>query len=140
MKRLAVTIGSAFAALALTCSAAAAQEAPTVSVYFNHDDDAITPAAAEVLDMAVDHYRGLGSAQVVLSGHTSRAGAAEYNVGLSQRRANAVRDYLASARVPSGVITTMAFGESRPAVETKDGVREPANDRVEIEFGPGSGW
>ena len=37
-------------------------------------------------------------------------------------------------------ITTEAFGESRPLVETADGVREPQNRRVEITFGPGSGW
>jgi outer membrane protein OmpA-like peptidoglycan-associated protein len=37
-------------------------------------------------------------------------------------------------------MTTQAFGESRPAVETADGVREPDNRRVEISFGPGSGF
>ena len=37
-------------------------------------------------------------------------------------------------------MTTEAFGESRPLVETADGVREPQNRRVEIGFGPGSGW
>ncbi|MEA3048644.1 MAG: OmpA-OmpF porin, family, partial [Sphingomonadales bacterium] len=39
-----------------------------------------------------------------------------------------------------GVMTTQAFGESRPLVETADGVREPQNRRVEITYGPGSGW
>nr|MDP9415782.1 flagellar motor protein MotB [Pseudomonadota bacterium] len=41
--------------------------------------------------------------------------------------------------VPDGAITTEAFGESRPLVETADGVREPQNRRVEITFGPGAG-
>jgi outer membrane protein OmpA-like peptidoglycan-associated protein len=37
-------------------------------------------------------------------------------------------------------MTTEAFGEGRPLVETADGVREPQNRRVEITYGPGSGW
>ncbi len=48
--------------------------------------------------------------------------------------------YLAGRGVPDGSITTEAFGESRPLVDTADGVREPQNRRVEITFGPGSGW
>jgi hypothetical protein len=51
-----------------------------------------------------------------------------------------VRSYLAGRGVPDGVMTTEAFGESRPLVETADGVREPQNRRVEISYGPGSGW
>ncbi|HWH16856.1 MAG TPA: OmpA family protein, partial [Allosphingosinicella sp.] len=69
-----------------------------------------------------------------------RSGSASYNVGLSQRRADAVRSYLAGRGVPNGAMATEAFGESRPLVETADGVREPQNRRVEITFGPGSGF
>jgi outer membrane protein OmpA-like peptidoglycan-associated protein len=60
-------------------------------------------------------------------------------VGLSQRRADSVRSYLAGRGIPDGSIATEAFGESRPLVETADGVREPQNRRVEITFGPGAG-
>jgi outer membrane protein OmpA-like peptidoglycan-associated protein len=42
--------------------------------------------------------------------------------------------------VPDSAMSTEAYGESRPLVETADGVREPQNRRVEITFGPGSGW
>ena len=77
---------------------------------------------------------------VTLAGHADRSGSDAYNVGLSQRRANNVRSYLAGRGVPDGSITTEAFGESRPLVDTADGVREPQNRRVEITFGPGSGW
>jgi outer membrane protein OmpA-like peptidoglycan-associated protein len=51
-----------------------------------------------------------------------------------------VRSYLAGRGIPDGVMTTEAFGESRPLIETADGVSEPQNRRVEITFGPGSGW
>jgi outer membrane protein OmpA-like peptidoglycan-associated protein/opacity protein-like surface antigen len=109
-------------------------------VFFDWDKDEITPAAAAILDNAAAAYQQTGSASVTLAGHADRSGSDAYNVGLSQRRANNVRAYLAGRGVPDGSITTEAFGESRPLVDTADGVREPQNRRVEITYGPGSGW
>jgi outer membrane protein OmpA-like peptidoglycan-associated protein len=109
-------------------------------VFFDWDKDEITPAAAAILDNAAAAYQQTGRASVTLAGHADRSGSDAYNVGLSQRRANNVRSYLAGRGVPDGSITTEAFGESRPLVDTADGVREPQNRRVEITFGPGSGW
>ena len=109
-------------------------------VFFDWDKDDITPAAAAILDNAAAAYQQTGRASVTLAGHADRSGSDAYNVGLSQRRANNVRSYLAGRGVPDGSITTEAFGESRPLVDTADGVREPQNRRVEITFGPGSGW
>jgi len=109
-------------------------------VFFDWDKDEITPQAAAILDNAAQAYQTAGSASIVLAGHADRSGSDEYNVGLSQRRANNVRAYMAGRGVPDGSMTTEAFGESRPLVDTADGVREPQNRRVEITFGPGSGW
>jgi len=109
-------------------------------VFFDWDKDEITPQAAAILDNAAAAYQQSGSASIVLAGHADRSGSDEYNVGLSQRRANNVRGYMAGRGVPDGSMTTEAFGESRPLVDTADGVREPQNRRVEITFGPGSGW
>ncbi|MFN5824392.1 MAG: OmpA family protein, partial [Sphingomonadales bacterium] len=67
------------------------------------------------------------------------SGSDRYNVGLSQRRNATVRAYLESKGVPGGVIATEAFGESKPLVDTADGVREAQNRRVEVTYGPGSG-
>ena len=107
-------------------------------VFFDWDKDEITPQAAAILDNAAQAYQTTGQAQVMLAGHADRSGSDAYNVGLSQRRANNVRSYLAGRGVPDGSMTTEAFGESRPLVDTADGVREPQNRRVEITFGPGS--
>ena len=109
-------------------------------VFFDWDRDEITPQAAAILDNAASAYQTCGQAQVMIAGHADRSGSDQYNVGLSQRRAANVRSYLAGRGIPDGVMTTEAFGESRPLVETADGVREPQNRRVEITFGPGSGW
>jgi OmpA-OmpF porin, OOP family len=108
-------------------------------VFFDWDRDEITPQAAAILDNAAAAYQQTGAAQVMLAGNADRSGSSEYNVGLSQRRADNVRSYLAGRGVPEGAMTTEAYGESRPLVETADGVREPQNRNVQITFGPGSG-
>lgn len=108
-------------------------------VFFEWDRSDITPEAGGILDNALAAYQNCGNAAVMLAGHADRSGSASYNVGLSQRRADSVRAYLSSRGIPDGVITTEAFGESRPRVDTADGVRELQNRRVEITYGPGSG-
>lgn len=122
-----------------TCPAPVVVPAGPFIVFFDWDQSDITPEAAAILDNAAAAYAQTGSAQVMLAGHADRSGSASYNVGLSQRRADAVRAYLAGRGVPDGSISTSAFGEERPLVQTEDGVREPQNRRVEITFGPGSG-
>jgi len=113
---------------------------PPAIVFFDWDRDDLTAEARNTLNGVAENYRRGGQTQVVLAGHADRSGSDAYNQGLSQRRANRVRDYLASQGIPGGAMTTQAFGEERPRVETADGVREPDNRRVEITFGPGSGW
>ncbi|MES2986903.1 MAG: OmpA family protein [Pseudomonadota bacterium] len=109
-------------------------------VFFDWDKSDITPEAASILDNAISNYQNCGNAQVMLAGHADRSGSASYNVGLSQRRADGVKAYLSSRGIPGGVIGTEAFGESRPRVDTADGVRELQNRRVEVMYGPGSGY
>jgi len=108
-------------------------------IFFDFDKSNITPEAASILDNAAQAYATTGQAQVMLAGHADKSGSDDYNVALSQRRAEAAKAYLAGKGVPEASISTEAFGESRPLVETADGVREPQNRRVEITFGPGSG-
>jgi len=75
----------------------------------------------------------------MLAGHADRSGPAKYNVGLSQRRNASVQSYLTARGIPAGSISSEAFGETMPRVQTADGVRELQNRRVEITYGPGSG-
>jgi OOP family OmpA-OmpF porin len=110
------------------------------TVYFDFDSDKVTPQGAAVLEKVAAKYKTCGDVQVIVSGHTDRKGDASYNVGLSQRMANNVRSYLVDRGVAPGNMTTQAFGETRPHVSTPDGASEPKNRRVEITFGPGSGW
>jgi OmpA-OmpF porin, OOP family len=108
-------------------------------VFFDWDKSNLTPTATATLDNAAAQYASTGCARVMLSGHADKSGSDKYNVGLSQRRNAAVRSYLESRGISGGSVTTEAFGESAPLVQTADGVREPQNRRVEVMNGPGSG-
>jgi outer membrane protein OmpA-like peptidoglycan-associated protein len=108
-------------------------------VFFDWDKSNLRPDAASVLDNAVAQYANCGNAKVMLAGHADKSGSASYNVGLSQRRNTTVRGYLESKGVAGSAITTEAFGETAPLVQTADGEREPQNRRVEVSYGPGSG-
>lgn len=116
------------------CPPAAVTPGPFL-VFFDWDRSNITPEAAAILDRAADQYASTGQTSVTLAGHADKSGKADYNVALSQRRADAVKAYMTGKGVAAGVIATEAFGESRPLVDTADGVREPQNRRVEITFG-----
>ncbi len=108
-------------------------------VFFDWDKSNLLPAATSVLDNAVSQYANCGNARVMLAGHADKSGSNTYNVGLSQRRNTAVRGYLESKGINGSAISTEAFGETAPLVQTADGVREPQNRRVEVSYGPGSG-
>jgi len=101
-------------------------------VFFDFDRSDITPQAATTLQQAAQAYKTKGSARVTATGHTDRAGPDQYNMALSLRRANSVKDALVRNGVPAGSITTIGRGETMPMVQTPDGVREPQNRRVEI--------
>lgn len=99
--------------------------------FFDWDSSEISPDAATVLDSTAASTAGCGSATIRVAGYTDRSGSDQYNMGLSTRRADAVRAYLVSHGTTAQV-TTQAFGESNPRVPTADGVRELQNRRVEI--------
>ena len=115
------------------CPPAAVTPGPFL-VFFDWDKSMITNEAAAILDRAAEQYAATGQTSVQLAGHADKSGQDGYNVALSQRRADAVKAYLATKGVPDGSTSTEAFGESRPLVDTADGVREPQNRRVEITF------
>jgi OmpA-OmpF porin, OOP family len=108
-------------------------------VFFEWDKSDVTPEAASILDGAVANYANCGTAQVELRGYADTSGTPKYNIGLSQRRADAVSAYMQSKGITGGVITTKALGETNLRVETADGVRELQNRRVEIMYGAGAG-
>ena len=101
-------------------------------VYFDWDRADIRPDAAAVIADVVADAATLGAPPISVTGHTDLSGSVDYNMGLSLRRADAVRDALIAGGVSAIQITTAGRGEAEPAVPTADGVREQANRRAEI--------
>jgi hypothetical protein len=93
-------------------------------------------ASMNVLEQARDAWKARQAARVTATGHTDTSGTEAYNMALSLRRANAVKDALVRLGVPAAAITTVGRGEQGLLVQTGDGVREPQNRRVEIVMGP----
>lgn len=101
-------------------------------VFFDFDSAMLTSEAAETLDTIVTNAPICAWRSFSIEGHTDQAGSAAYNIGLSQERAEAVEQALASRGIAPGTMTTSALGESNPRVPLADGTRSPQNRRVEI--------
>ena len=101
-------------------------------VQFELDRADVTPASGVVLDAAAEQLRQCPNIAVRVNGYTCSIGTDDYNDGLSERRADAVRSHLIKAGVDSGRLETRAFGESNPVAPnaTEDGRRQ--NRRVEL--------
>ena len=104
-------------------------------VFFDWDKSLVTAEAASILDRAAEQYAATEQTNIVLAGNADRSGTEAYNMQLSKRRADAVKVYMTSKGIAETAITTEAFGESKPLVDTADGVREPQNRRVEMTYG-----
>ena len=106
-------------------------------VFFDWDRSDLSGQAQSTIQQAANAFKQTGAARVVATGHADRSGPENYNMALSLRRANAVKDSLIRNGVPAGAIQVVGKGESQPLVPTADGVREPQNRRVEIVIGEG---
>lgn len=111
---------------------AAIPQAPSFMVFFDWDRSTLSAQAVNTIGQAASAYKVKGSARVTAVGHTDKSGPDSYNMALSLRRANAVKDVLVRDGVPASAITVIGKGETQPLVQTADGVREPQNRRVEI--------
>lgn len=103
-------------------------------VFFNWDSTKLTSGANSVLDAVAQEVASNPPSQINLTGHADTSGARDYNRKLAIKRANVVKNALVSRGVSSSLLSTSARGESELLVETPDGVREPANRRVNISF------
>lgn len=88
--------------------------------------------AAGVAQVTAQQLKACGWRKINVAGHADTSGSTEFNQKLSEQRARNVADLLNGAGVPADLMTVQAFGETRPAVNTPDGVREPLNRRVEV--------
>ena len=104
----------------------------TFVVYFEWDSTALSADANRVIDQAAAYAKQGNPTRILVVGHADTSGSAQYNEGLSARRARVVADALVADGVNSGVLQVDSRGEREPARQTGDGVREPLNRRATI--------
>ncbi len=108
------------------------RRADSFLVFFDWNRDNLTPEAFEIVQTVAATAKAAPFEKVVAVGHTDTSGSTAYNMGLSQRRANSVKQALTGMGIAANKVQTVGRGEEDPLVPTGDGVREPQNRRVEI--------
>jgi outer membrane protein OmpA-like peptidoglycan-associated protein len=101
-------------------------------VFFDFDKSTLTPDGTKIVETTAATFKSTGAAHLDLTGYTDLSGTQAYNLKLSERRAETVRNKLVQLGVPPSDIGVYWRGKENPRVPTPDGVREPQNRRVEI--------
>jgi peptidoglycan-associated lipoprotein len=89
-------------------------------VFFETDSSDLTPTATATLDKQSQWLAQYPRYQITIEGHSDERGTREYNIALGARRAQTVRDYLASKGVAASRIKTISYGKERPVVTCED--------------------
>ena len=101
-------------------------------VYFDYDSAEISQDYVPVVAAHASYLVKYPTARVRLEGHTDERGSREYNIGLGERRAQTVRRALLAQGVAESQITTVSYGEERPAAAGADESAYAKNRRVEL--------
>lgn len=101
-------------------------------VLFDTDKATLKPGAREKLARVAGILAAQPDLHIEIEGHTDSTGSDEYNQKLSERRAQAVRDYLVQQKIPAGEVDAVGFGESRPVASNDTAAGRQQNRRVEL--------
>ncbi len=101
-------------------------------IEFDFNKANLRPENREVLSRIAGVLLTFDNYALQVYGHTDNIGSEEYNLTLSEQRANSVRDYLVATGVEAGVVTTKGLGQGSPLVEGTDPVSRQRNRRVEL--------
>jgi peptidoglycan-associated lipoprotein len=105
-------------------------------IYFDFDKSEIKSEYADIVKLSAQTLTARATLKVKLEGNTDERGTREYNIGLGERRAQAVRRALMLQGVAETQITTVSFGAERPAAEGDDESAWSQNRRVELVYLP----
>lgn len=134
--------GAAAKAAAARAAAAAASTSASASalamreriVYFDFDSFVIRAEARPIIEAHGRRLRADDKLRVALEGHTDDRGGREYNLGLGQKRADAVRKALSLMGVADSQMEAVSFGKEKPAVPGTSEAAMQENRRVEINY------
>lgn len=103
-------------------------------LYFDFDRDTVRTEFQDLLRAHARFLQGNPNRHVRLEGHTDERGSREYNIGLGERRALSVRDFLLLQGVSASQISTVSYGEERPAALGSGEQAWSYNRRVELVY------
>jgi len=103
-------------------------------IYFDFDSSELRPADTDVVARHAMQLAGNPGISVRLEGHADERGSREYNIGLGERRSQTVRRMLLIQGASASQISTVSFGEERPAAMGSDEGAYAQNRRVEIKY------
>ena len=89
-------------------------------VFFESDSTELTGTSRSTLDKQAQWLQQYGNYTFTIEGHADERGTREYNIALGARRAQAVRDYLASRGIQAGRMRTVSYGKERPVAVCND--------------------
>jgi len=108
------------------------KELVLVGVEFAVNQAALTPGSREELDKVVASLKALPHVKLEIQGHTDISGSRDYNMELSQRRAEAVRDYFVEQGISPDRITAKGYGPDKPRYDNNTAEGRKKNRRVEL--------
>ena len=103
-------------------------------VYFDYNSSEIPQEYLAVVSANAAYLVKYPTARLRLEGNTDERGSREYNIGLGERRAQTVRRAMLAKGVAEGQMTTVSYGEERPAVPGSDEAAYAQNRRVEFVY------
>ena len=108
--------------------------ADSLIIYFAYDRSEVDPKYADLLAAHARRLASDPSMQLRLQGHADERGSREYNIGLGERRAQAVRRLLLIQGASSRQLSTVSYGEERPAAFGSTESDYEKNRRVELAY------
>lgn len=103
-------------------------------IYFDFDSSNVRSGDTDVVSRHAFQLANDGGMRVRLEGHADERGSREYNIGLGERRAQAVRRLLLIQGATAAQISTVSFGEERPQADGSNERAYELNRRVEIKY------
>ncbi|MEQ1803057.1 MAG: OmpA family protein, partial [Gammaproteobacteria bacterium] len=103
-------------------------------VTFENNSAKLTPNSTLTLDSVAEIIKQRPTFKIEVRGHTDSSGPDEYNLNLSQQRADAVMEYLVSRGVSADKLSATGFGESEPVAPNDTAEGRAQNRRVALEF------
>lgn len=103
-----------------------------MNLNFKYNSDEVTQETKENLKEIINYIKNCDNCTITIKGHTDTVGNDSFNLELSKKRANKIKEILVDNKIESSKIKTEYYGETKPFIKTADEIKQPLNRRVNI--------